>query len=151
MIIKYGDMWSRFEEVDHFYITTNATIRKDGALVMGRGIARQAKQRLKGIDFLLGREIQNVGELYGLIRAGSPTPVGGFQVKYHWSDKADPALIAYSAIKLREEALRFADQSFCLNYPGIGNGRLRVAEVAPILEVLPDNVEVWAYDRNQLR
>jgi hypothetical protein len=37
-----GDMWTAYQSADLFLITTNATITARGALVMGRGIARQA-------------------------------------------------------------------------------------------------------------
>ena len=35
-----GDLWTAFAPTNLFLITTNSTIRKDGALVMGRGIAQ---------------------------------------------------------------------------------------------------------------
>jgi hypothetical protein len=39
---KIGDMWSAYDNIDLFLITTNVTIKRNGALVMSRGIARQA-------------------------------------------------------------------------------------------------------------
>jgi hypothetical protein len=41
-------------------ITTNATIIARAALVMGRGIARLAKERFPGLDVALGKRIQAV-------------------------------------------------------------------------------------------
>ena len=38
-----GDMWTAFATADLFLITTNSTIRKDGALVMERGQSRQSR------------------------------------------------------------------------------------------------------------
>ncbi len=35
-------------------ITTNGQVRKDGRLVMGKGIALQARERFPGIDVILG-------------------------------------------------------------------------------------------------
>jgi hypothetical protein len=41
---KRGDMWSAWDSADLFVITTNSTLRLgDKNLVMGRGIALQAK------------------------------------------------------------------------------------------------------------
>jgi len=65
-----GDMWPAFATAGLFLITTNSTIRKDGALVMGRGIARQARDRFPGLAVNLGRYILNTcGRLgnYGLL------------------------------------------------------------------------------------
>lgn len=68
---KTGDMWSAYTAADLFLITTNSTLKKGNhALVMGRGIARQAKERFPGLDITLGRHIQvlcgNEG-IYGLL------------------------------------------------------------------------------------
>lgn len=38
-----GDMWSVYDDADLFLITTNSTLKKNGALAMGRGIAQQAR------------------------------------------------------------------------------------------------------------
>ncbi|MCO5205659.1 MAG: hypothetical protein M9928_11545, partial [Anaerolineae bacterium] len=54
---RQGDMWSAWDSADLFVITTNSTLRADGALVMGRGIARQARNRFPGIAAALGRAI----------------------------------------------------------------------------------------------
>ncbi|HRQ42375.1 MAG TPA: hypothetical protein PLD25_31040 [Chloroflexota bacterium] len=51
---KTGDVWTAYVAADLFLITTNATITVQGALVMGRGIARQAKERFPGLDIALG-------------------------------------------------------------------------------------------------
>ncbi len=51
---RLGNMWTAYEPADLFLITTNSTIRRDGALVMGRGIARQAKERFPDLDVTLG-------------------------------------------------------------------------------------------------
>jgi hypothetical protein len=37
------------------------------------------------------------------------------------------------------------DASVHLNYPGIGNGRLRREDVLPIIALLPDQVTIWEY------
>jgi hypothetical protein len=57
---QQGDMWSVYQEADLFLITTNATLKRNGALVIGRGIARQARDRFPGLDIALGRHIYGV-------------------------------------------------------------------------------------------
>ena len=46
-IFKHGDMWQALAHVDHFLVTTNSFLRRDGCLVMGRGMALQAVQRYR--------------------------------------------------------------------------------------------------------
>ena len=38
-IFKTGNMWTAFDETALFLLTTNSTVKRNGALVMGRGIA----------------------------------------------------------------------------------------------------------------
>ncbi len=49
MILKTGNMWDRFGEVDLFCITINGTFKADGSLVMGIGIAKSATYYTKGL------------------------------------------------------------------------------------------------------
>ena len=74
-VFMTGDMWRVFDEVDYFVITTNAIIKRNGAVVMGAGIAKQMRDK----------------------------------------------------------------------YPGIGNGGLASWAVAPLLQNLPDNVQIWTF------
>ena len=69
--------------------------------------------------------------------------IGWFQVKDHWRDQASLALIRHSTETLGTFALSRPHLLIHMNYPGIGNGRLREAEVQPVLETLPDNVRVY--------
>lgn len=43
-IYKTGDIWQVFDNADLFCITTNAILDKNGELVMGKGIAGEAKK-----------------------------------------------------------------------------------------------------------
>ena len=44
---KTGNMWDSWDDADLFLITTNAVIKVNGELVMGRGIALEARQRCR--------------------------------------------------------------------------------------------------------
>jgi hypothetical protein len=138
-------MWSVFEGDDKFLITTNSTVKRNGALVMGRGIALQAKTRFPGLDLALGQAIlrvcPNQGR-YGLIVGRK---LGIFQVKYHYAAPADLELIRYSTGMLTAYAAEHPDIRIHLNYPGIGWGHLSQEQVAPIILALPDNVFVWSF------
>ena len=139
---KKGDMFSVFNISDHFLITTNAIIKKNGGLVMGAGIAKTCRDRWPGLDVKLGTAIKQNGPEYGVILGRK---LGIFQVKHHFKDAADLELIAASARKLAVIAAAQKDERFDLNFPGIGNGKRSYAEVKPLLDILPDNVYVWTF------
>lgn len=149
--------------------TTNATINTDtGGLVMGRGHAKQVRDRYRAVDKKLAHAIRKsviervatVGEgdisirlgeryvLYGdyylIVSSHWPrVKLGAFQVKRSFSERADLDLISKSTMKLLEFIKANDVQRVDLPFPGIGNGKLSEAQVAPILEILPDNVRVW--------
>ena len=126
--------------------TGNSTIRRDGGLVMGRGLARAVRDRFPGIDRELARAIGRRAE-YGVAVADGfcigRAAVGAFQVKRFWGDAADLGLIAHS-VKCQNALLEpeAADYRVVLNYPGIGNGRLTLAQVAPLIAGLDARVMV---------
>lgn len=145
-----GDMWTAFASADLFLITTNSAIRKDGVLVMGRGIARQARERFPGLDAALGKQILNgCGNLgqYGLLVSPRwpAAKLGAFQVKAHYSQPADLKLIRHSTAMLCAWCAAYPDAQVVLNYPGIGNGRLRRETILPIIAQLPEQVTIWEY------
>lgn len=142
---RHGDMWSVLDEVDCFIITTNSTIKKDGAVVMGRGIAKQLRDREPGIDVKIGQAInmeKNSTNQYGFIDGGR---YGVFQVKYFWGDPADIELIKLSTVELAIEATANPGKKYALNFPGIGNGGLPLATIKPVVDILPNNVQVWTF------
>ena len=153
MQLVYGNMWDIWDSTDCFLITTNSTTKNDGSLVMGRGIARQARDRFPGIDTALGLHIiLCAGHLgrYGIVTSphwasGNNYKLAAFQVKTHYSNKTDLNLITYSCLRLNRLAKIHPLLRFDLNFPGIGNGKLSRDLVLPTLEHLPDNVHIWQY------
>ena len=144
MQLLHGNMWNWREGIR--VVTGNSFLRKDGALVMGRGAANQLCVQVPGINLLFGKEIKRIcGHLgkYGLIMLNYPYDYGIFQVKYHFKDKADLNLISYSVEKLRSWCWVYQSINIHMNYPGIGNGRLSAEEVKPIIDRLPDNVYIY--------
>lgn len=145
-----GNMWSAYDQADLFLITTNSTLKKNGALVMGRGIARQARDLFPGLDRTLGREIArrcgNQGE-YGLLVSPRwpAAKLGAFQVKGHYSGPASLELIQRSTAELCAWCTEHPNARVELNFPGIGNGRLLKGDVLPIVGRLPDRVTIWEY------
>ena len=130
-------------------VTTNAILNRHGHLVMGRGAALEASRRFPGLALNAGTALGSldlVGGRYGLLTpAQLEQPILLFQVKLHWKDAADIHLIRHSTEKLAVYAADRRWQTFNLNFPGIGNGRLahRFEEILSVLSDLPDNVSVW--------
>ncbi|MEW5985051.1 MAG: hypothetical protein AB1791_00290 [Chloroflexota bacterium] len=149
-VFQVGDMWSAYPMADLFLVTTNSTVRQDGALVMGRGIARQARDRFLGLDKALGQQILKtsgrLGEYSLLISPRWPEArLGAFQVKTLCSQPADLEMIQRSVLALQRWCREHPEAHVCLNFPGIGNGRLAREKVLPIVYQLPDKVTIWEY------
>ena len=82
MVLEVGDMWSVFGKTDLFCITTNSFIRKDGQLVMGRGIALATKKRVPNIAKMLGDRINgDYGLLICSLRSASNWRIRWFSAK----------------------------------------------------------------------
>ena len=165
-------MWDMFGKVDWFLITTNSTSTK-GKAVMGRGIALEASKRFptiakdfatkmgpcfpatattaSGISSIAShatsmhyRPVSTIGDYDG-------QKIGYFMVKDHWASDAKLGIIEDSTHMLIDilhsvQELHNKDITVALNFPGIGNGRLKREDVLPIIELLPDNVQVWEYE-----
>lgn len=154
MILEKGDMWSIFGKTDLFLITTNPIRRKDGALVMGRGIALEAAKRFPDLPFAYGIDTAMDAWTQGYEDALHPSCcntvgtydgqlMGYFMVKHHWREPADLEIIRQS---VRQCSRLFSTlDRVDLNFPSIGNGKLKREDVLPIIEQLPDNVHIWEY------
>jgi hypothetical protein len=144
-----------------YIVTTNAFISQKGTIVMGRGAAQQLVQRIDGIHKEAGDAvIEKVGPvaqaftpdfIYGFVTVRPPRldpggddkyGIGIFQVKYHFKDLADIKLIANSMKQLRTAAGLWPNVNFRMNYPGIGNGKLKRDFVEQFILPVPDNVTI---------
>ena len=150
MILMEGLLDYRNAEHDYanlYFFTGNSYVKRNGALVMGRGAARQVRDLYPGIDKQFGQavlESRDAGRaIYGVIvKCGPNENIGVFQVKHGFREKAKLDLITFSVQVLGEFASRF-DRGIHMNYPGIGNGGLMQTDVAPLLATLPDNVFIY--------
>lgn len=150
--VREGQMWDAYAGSDLFCLTTNATVNRAGELVMGRGIALEAKRRFPRLPLfagiILGQE-GLMGRQYGLYPLPRPfAPLALFQVKWQWQDQADPALILHAAAQLTTWCQDFTrehgrDPVVHLAFPGIGNGGLSRARVWPLVQDLPACVTLW--------
>jgi hypothetical protein len=138
MQVIQGDLWAELGVADLLLVSTNATLNKNGEVVMGRGAAKEAKERFPQLPFDLGMRLRTgglAGQKYGVLISditAHGTRLGAFQVKYHWQDDADLGLISHSAHALRAIAGDY--ERIAINFPGIGNGRLERSQVEYFLD-----------------
>lgn len=134
-----------FESTDDWiFVTGNSCVRADGALVMGKGAASQLRDKVASLPFEFGGKIlKTCGSLgeYNLI-ISEMHPFGIFQVKYHYKEDAELALIERSTEALNK-FVRYLNVTVSINFPGIGNGNLFIKDVAPIIKDLDDRVTVY--------
>lgn len=146
MILEKGNMWSIFETTNNFVITTNPIIKQNGEVVMGAGIAKQARDKFFYLAHDFGLVLERDGySNVGYINKYNGTNIWWFMVKNHWGSNAQLDIIQDSTTELAYIARHSADR-FDLNFPGIGNGKLQRDLVLPYLRPLPDNVHVWEYE-----
>lgn len=156
MVEVKGNLWDYPADVR--VITTNGFVKNNGELVMGRGCAREAVQRYPFLPKLLGEKVKAGGN--HVYFCGSPLNwMFSFPVKHHWYQEADLALIRRSAAELLlavndlQEEIAEKGRSRChdpllrvvMPRPGCGNGRLKWADVKPLLAHLDDRFKVITY------
>ena len=133
MIKAQGNLWTYPADVR--IITTNGFVKKNGRAVMGRGCAKEALDANPNLSLTLGTLIVAFGNhVFGL-----SDDLISFPVKYNWWEKADLDLIEQSTNELMDI---LGDGEYVMPRAGCGNGKLKWADVEPILAVLPDNVTV---------
>ena len=154
------DMWDVLDQADLFLITTCASLNRKGELIMGAGIAMEAKERWPKLPQIFGRLVRQLASdrnhdgPYGMIICyglNPPTRIGAFQTKHDWRNPSEIALIAYSIAQLEQWIYSDrhdggplgTDHYIALPFPGIGNGGLPREQVKPWIDLLPNNVHVF--------
>ena len=126
-----GDIWDYHAKGNWITITTNPIQRADGALIMGRGVAQQAKERFPELPYVLGRLVASGGNVpYKLDR----WKIVSFPVKHHWQQPADTSLIVQSAEMIRDLCQEFQIRPLYMVRPGCGNGGLSWVHVKPLIQ-----------------
>lgn len=147
MKLVKGDMFADYPKMGVCYFaTTNAVVKKNGELVMGKGNALELAKREPWLPKRMGDSLKGLvapWTYHGRIFKQTDYWVGCFQTKHHWKDKSDIELINSGVEKLRKIGAAYPDITFYLPFPGIGNGGLKREDVLPLLQGLPDNVIVW--------
>lgn len=142
MIEVTGNLWDYPADVR--IITTNGSINSKGECVMGRGCAKEAKERFPSLAKDLGSRIKAEGNHPYAFDSGIIT----FPVKHKWFEWADLLLIRTSVLQLK----RMLDptKTYVMPRPGCGNGKRTWNEVRPLLADLPDNVHVISFPKEPI-
>jgi len=136
---EQGDIWEAYNAGLWIVIPTNGDWRKDGACVMGRGLALQTKERFPCFPYDLGERLREYGNVVFTFQRYR---IITFPVKHHWNEMADLHLIEESAKALQEifkYNLSGIPTPIYLPRVGCGNGKLDWKNVKPILEATLDN------------
>lgn len=146
MLEAQGNLWDFYERPEAVVcITTNGTVKTNGACVMGRGCAKEAMIRFPDLPLGVGAHIKTEGNIPLYCRGWK---LFTFPVKHEWWERADLQLIQESAQILANYAKERPALVFYLPRPGCGNGKLDWnTEVKPLLESLdlPDNIVIVSF------
>ena len=142
-----GDLWDYWMEDDTYIcITTNGIVKTNGRAVMGVGIAKQARDKVKDLDLDVGRAINKHGNHVHYLAMSMVT----FPTKNHWQEKSSIELIKRSCEELmimldslQTDPEEFDVERIILPRPGCNNGGLDwESEVKPAIENILDD-RIW--------
>ena len=143
MVELEGNIWDFLPNVAdrnlrYFYlgITINGNVKKNGELVMGRGIAAQAKQRYPKLARVFGQYHRVHGlrvNFQQVFDRGVYRFFFGFPTKIDWWKPASLELIEQSCREL-QSTMRGNPNLVCyMTRPGCGNGGLKWDVVKPLM------------------
>jgi len=150
MAFDVRGIWS---ERDLLIFTSNGVVKKDGSLVMGKGIAKLVRDFYPGIDRVFGRRVRTYGNHPFILKIegkASPSPrfVMSFPTKHHWRDRSSLELIRESRKKALEEIKDWGDilkragvERILCPLWGTENGKLTLSQVRKELLLFRNEVE----------
>jgi hypothetical protein len=129
---------------DAICILTNGFVKKDGACVMGRGIALSFKNLIPEIPYILGNGIKAHGNRVLLLgtysTAKEPIKIFSFPTKHRWDEDADLEVIKKSCHQMVEQADKRELKNILIGRMGAGNGRLNwETQVKPVVSGILDS------------
>jgi len=138
MIEMKGNIWDFYRKDPEAYIciTTNGFVKNNGECVMGAGVAKEAKEKFKGLAKNLGSLIKENGNNVYMF---SDLRIFSFPTKHIWSENSDIKLIKKSAEQLMKYLENYKVPRIYLPRPGCGNGKLKWKDVRPIIENILDD------------
>lgn len=154
MIFEICDIWDKYDAAWDICIPVNGYVMKSGRLVMGRGVAQQARERFHFLDELIGGKFYRVGyyvmkvaphifvfpvkPVIGQVGLGKYNVLPRYRARYKefdtipgWAMMADLQLISHSLYQLRRLHDAGTFDRIYLPKPGCGNGGLKWEVVEP--------------------
>jgi O-acetyl-ADP-ribose deacetylase (regulator of RNase III) len=123
--------------IDLLIIPTNSTLKKDGSLVMGAGVAKQANQRYRGVAQKAGGAIvskrKQWGEYNFFVVSVNMGRVGLLQTKINWKDPSPPELVKRSLQALAKH-MRSNTETVAMPVVGAGLGGLERSSCLSMIE-----------------
>lgn len=147
MIIRRINILSddSIEHYDAICFTSNNIIKNNGALVMGAGVAKAFKNKIKDLDTKAGHLVKLNGNVCQVVMSlagtkyNSDTKIVSFPTKNHWRNPSDIKLIKRSAEKLMSLANEHGWKRVALPKPGCFNGGLSWDDVKDIIKPILDH------------
>ena len=130
-----GDLWTH--PAEYRVVPTNGDLKANGELVMGRGVALDAKKKFPLLAGELGKWVKTFGNYPHIFPAYK---IISFPTKRTWKMDSDPVLIAKSAESLLKLVKEHRIKSVALPRVGCGIGTIGNMDlnwdlvVKPILE-----------------
>jgi hypothetical protein len=122
MIEIVGDLFA--QDCDAICITTNSVMRHDGRAVMGAGIAKIARDKYFGLDWVLATSLKRYGNVTSVLLSSCRPAIVSLPTKNHWRDPSDLNLIENSIKSLVKITTERGWNRVCLTPFGCGNGHL---------------------------
>lgn len=152
-----GNLWDYYGKAPHVCcIPINQTIKKNGRLVMGRGVAAQAKHRFRNLDLDVAVQFRRQATYVFWVRPrvsdGHPNRNLLMVVtKNRWWQPTTASLLTSMLVELRQFAEANPFMTFILPRPGCGNGGMDWPYVRELMITsrIPDNVWVIHNTRRQ--
>lgn len=147
IITKNKNLWDFFKVPNNIVVvTTNAHLNMNLELIMGAGIAKEAKQRCPELPKLMFEHARKKRYYY------VPFPDLGLaclQTKILWPDPSPLDLVKESVEYFRVHVEDAPDINYHCPQFGCGNGGLSWPnQVLPLVENLPDNVIFYEYTKS---
>ena len=139
------DIWSFLNDptTDAICVTTNGIVKANGELVMGKGIALEAKLKFPSLPKIIGDKIKLLGHklhyISTLQTTTKPIFIVAFPTKFNYKDSSDINLIKKSCTELVEFCNEMKLKKIYLPRPGCGNGGLNWEDVKKEISLLLDD------------
>ena len=130
-----GNLWS--SDADVICVTTNGVIKRDGTLVMGAGVAKQAALRYPELPSVFAAHVRKYGNTPCAYTAPDGRIIVSLPTKHDWRKSSDLRLIITSLVMIR---CMFLNQTVALPRPGCSNGGLKWSDVQKyVSRALPED------------